>query len=411
MTRLGRSLKTYWTGQDGNVALLFALSLVPVLAASGVALDYQSASNTRSVLQTEADAAALEVVRAAAEIETGATTAGKPPSERSEMIAARAAQIIAARKANVVTRASMSQSDNLTFAGGWDDGLKTEYKITAGADIKRWFRLAGGGSVQPVAIVATAKKDVSISTTTSVPKLANPGYEAGDYNRIYAYCYDESKKNDANKGRSQMTPVSSNGTQGSSNTPELKTNNAFKTVQMPVCGPGEILSWRLYNVRGQRTNPNSWPLDKFDETTGLWEQTDRKGVTIYNYYSDTTIDASGKEQYAFRGDALGYNHPINMMETRVCDTMDECTPGKPGAGTPSGKNRKPQALNQACAPGKFMYIGWEDRPFLAKDPNKNDYSSNNSLQWTDSDYDDITLVISCPEPKATASKIRIWLIK
>ena len=139
---------------------------------------------------------------------------------------------------------------------------------------------------------------------------------------------------------------------------------------------------------------------------------DRNGVTIYNHYSDTTVDAvTGLEQYAFRGDAFGYNNPITMMESRVCDTMDECTPGKPGAKTPSGKDRKPQAQNLACAPGKFMYIGWEDRPFLAKDPTKNDYSTNNSWQWTDSDYDDITLVISCPEPKATASKIRIWLIK
>jgi Flp pilus assembly protein TadG len=411
MVRLGDSWKSFRARQDGNVGMIFALAFVPIVAASGVAIDYQSASNTRSVLQTEADAAALEVVRAAVEIQTGAATASKTASERNEMIAVRASQIIAARKANVLTRASMTQTDNLTFTGGWDDGLKTEYKVTAGADIKRWFRLDGGSSVQPVSIAATAKMDVTTSTTTSVPKLANPGYEAGDYNRIYAYCYDASKKNDANKGRSQMTPVSSNGTQGNSNTPELQTNNAFKNVQMPVCGPTETLSWRLYNVRDQRTNPNKWPKDTWNNTTKLWEQTDKTGVTIYNHYSDTTIDSLGKEEYAFRGDAFGYNYPINMMETRVCDTMDECTPGKPGATTPSGKNRKPEPLNQACAPGKFMYIGWEDRPFLAKDPNKNDYSTNNSWQWTDSDYDDITLVISCPEKTITAYKTKIWLIK
>ncbi len=58
-----------------------------------------------------------------------------------------------------------------------------------------------------------------------------------------------------------------------------------------------------------------------------------------------------------------------------------------------------------------MYIGWEDRPFLMRNTAINDYSTNNSFQWTDSDYDDITLVISCPEPKITEYKSRIWLTK
>ncbi len=45
-------------GKDerGNVALAFGLALVPMVGAAGTALDYQSASNTRHMLQTEADA-------------------------------------------------------------------------------------------------------------------------------------------------------------------------------------------------------------------------------------------------------------------------------------------------------------------------------------------------------------------
>ncbi len=58
-----------------------------------------------------------------------------------------------------------------------------------------------------------------------------------------------------------------------------------------------------------------------------------------------------------------------------------------------------------------MFMGWEDRPFLMRNTGSNDYSSNNSFQWTDSDYDDITLVISCPEKKVTQYTSKVWLSK
>ncbi len=109
----------------------------------------------------------------------------------------------------------------------------------------------------------------------------------------------------------------------------METNNAFRSVEMPACEGDEVLSWRLYNVRDQRTNPNAWPRDNWNSTTKLWEQTDRSGYTIYNHYSDTKINRSPSREYAFRGDAFNYNSPIRMMETVVCDTMEQCTPGRP----------------------------------------------------------------------------------
>ena len=401
----------FWSNERGNVALAFGLALVPMVGAAGLVFDLQTAGNSRQMLQTEADAAALEVTKAVVEIQTSAANASKTQQERSALIDQRATQILAARQAIAEARTSGNAS-NVSMSGRWDDALKTEYSLTASANVKRYFNIAGMGgnaTTVPVRIGATAKMEVKTSYTTSVPTLANPGFEAGDYNRIYAYCYDETKKNDANRGRSKMTPVSSNGATGNS---EMNTNNVFRNVQMPVCEGSEILSWRLYNVRNQRTNANAWPQDRWNNTTKLWEQTDRSGYEIYNHYSDTKINAStGLEEYAFTGNAFSYNQPIKMMETKVCDTMDQCTPGRPGAITPSGRDRNPDAQNMACAPGKFMYIGWEDRPFLMKNTALNDYSTNNSYQWTDSDYDDITLVISCPEKKITQYTSKIWLAK
>jgi Flp pilus assembly protein TadG len=402
----------FWDDARGNVALAFGLALIPIVGAAGTALDYQAASNVRAQLQTEADAAALEVMKAAAEIQTNSANLLKLPWERSAMIEQKAATIIAARQEMARSRAP-NRASGVTMSGRWEDLLKTEYTLTASGSVKRYFTLAGiGGSEpnMPVKFSASAKMEVQTSMSTSVPQLANPGYEAGDYNRIYAYCYDDTKKNETSKGRSKMTPISSNGTSGSY--VELTSGAAFQNVQMPVCEGNEVLSWRLYNVRGQRTNSNAWPRDTWNSTTKLWSQTDRSGYEIYNHYSDTKLNGnSGLEDYAFRGDAFGYNSPIKMMETVVCDTMDQCTPGKPGSIIPSGKSRSPNPQNNSCQPGKFMYMGWEDRPFLKRNLGLNDFSANNSLQWTDSDYDDITLVISCPEKKITQYTAKVRLSK
>ncbi len=68
--------------------------------------------------------------------------------------------------------------------------------------MKRYFNVAGMGGMQttvPVKIIATAKMDVTTSMSTTVPDSLQPRFEAGDYNRIYAYCYDDKKKNEANR--------------------------------------------------------------------------------------------------------------------------------------------------------------------------------------------------------------------
>jgi Flp pilus assembly protein TadG len=49
---------------DGNVALMFGLSLFPILAATGAAIDYSRASNVQSAYKAAADAAALAGAKA-----------------------------------------------------------------------------------------------------------------------------------------------------------------------------------------------------------------------------------------------------------------------------------------------------------------------------------------------------------
>jgi Flp pilus assembly protein TadG len=52
-------LKPFRKAEQGNVAIVFALSLVPMTAFAGAAVDYSRAGSLRNKLQTATDAAAL----------------------------------------------------------------------------------------------------------------------------------------------------------------------------------------------------------------------------------------------------------------------------------------------------------------------------------------------------------------
>lgn len=64
IARLRRQLAGWARASDGNIAMVFALAAVPIVGMAGAALDYSRASNTRSHLQSLADAAALDAARA-----------------------------------------------------------------------------------------------------------------------------------------------------------------------------------------------------------------------------------------------------------------------------------------------------------------------------------------------------------
>jgi hypothetical protein len=71
-----------------------------------------------------------------------------------------------------------------------------------------------------------------------------------------------------------------------------------------------------------------------------------------------------------------------ILETVLCPSLEACRPQSEGGIIPEGRHRVPERVREACAPGKYMYYGWEDRP-----PGRG---------WTDRDYDDIRLIVGCP---------------
>lgn len=127
---------------------------------------------------------------------------------------------------------------------------------------------------------------------------------------------------------------------------------------MPVCDAGQLLSYNLTNVRNARTQPAQW---------------NNRRAERYEYFTDTTLNM-GVEAYDLDGRAI--------LETVFCNSLQECRPRSQGGIIPEGKDRTPQRARRACAPGKYMYYGWEDRP-----PGSG---------WTDRDYDDIRILVECP---------------
>jgi Flp pilus assembly protein TadG len=378
--------KLFAKEQNGNIALLFALTLSPMLGAAGLALDFSRSSNLKTELQSEVDLAALSIARYGIEVQTGANAATQSSAAKQALIDAKAAQILSQTSTQIASKyASNASYSNFQLTGNWMGSAKNEYRIAATADVKNTLSrmMPGTGASTSILSEAAAMMVVTKQTVTKNPQMRFPGFEAGDYNRIYAYCYDKTKKTNADKGRSKMSLISSNG-DGCFNGYCGPENNNITPV-MPVCEGDETLSFRLYNVRGARTSPSKWP-----ENGAAAER--------YNHYSDTDLDVTGVATFNFTGAAFGYNAAIPMMESEVCDTMAQCTPGDPASIIQTGKNRVASVTKKACAPGKFMYIGWEDRPVLPAP----------YTQWTDGDYDDIRVVYECPSVTYNyTSKIRL----
>jgi len=310
----------------GNIGIMFALLSVPMVGVVGLAVDYQQIASARQFLQSQVDAAALGGA--------GAGVEGDP----SRWL----------QRADQAIRARFAGSDGtsaIEVAGDW---LGSErFAVEARTRVDLTFVKILPGVPDSVEVGVRAVAEVMLPTLVyQEPELAQLDPEAGDYNRISAYCFDREKaRQPGEDGRSQFTVIADN----------AGTSYGFT---MPRCQPGEVLSYRLLNVRNARTQPHRWD-DRLQEH--------------YVYYTDTVIQ-DGLEQYDLGG--------WEILETVLCPTLLDCRPQSQGGIIPEGRNRVPQRARESCAPGKYMYYGWEDRP-----PGRG---------WTDRDYDDIRLIVACP---------------
>jgi hypothetical protein len=57
------SMRHFWSDQRGNIAVLFALAIVPVIGGIGAAVDYSMASAYRTDMQKSLDAAGISLAK------------------------------------------------------------------------------------------------------------------------------------------------------------------------------------------------------------------------------------------------------------------------------------------------------------------------------------------------------------
>ena len=318
-----RLLKRLAAREDGNFAVITALSIVPVIGLAGMGVEFSQAYSVRTSLQGEADAIAIAVAS-----ESPLATESRFFDTMSN-----------------AAKARIGQAD-VHFTGSWIS--ETDYRVHAEAALPRHLtRLVPVGGETIEVSASTTARYLGVKLVYKPPELAMLDPEAGDYNRVYAYCFDNARaQTDREGARSQRTAIADNG-------------GTVYEEPIPQCSAGEVLSFELYNVRDARTNRARWD-------DGVSER--------YTYHTDTVRDPEGRETYDLGG--------WSILETVLCPSLELCKNQTQGGVVPFGRDRTPVRNTEPCKPGSFMYYGWEDRP-----PGRG---------HSDRDYDDIRVILECP---------------
>jgi hypothetical protein len=362
--------------RKGAVVYVIAASLPLVLGGLAFAVDmsvYQAAHNR---LQTTADAAALAALTAVVEGRDGAAAAlevaqtNLPDGYGTALTAA---------------DVTLGHYDN---ARGFvpDDGSEVVNAVRViavrnaqrGNAVPQFFSGLFGVAEPNIGVEAVAARPSNVFYEP--PESVVLDSEAGDFNEIYAYCYDPNGGGSRESRRSQMVLIANNMPSGQNivtiSGGRIAANPAAQP-QWPNCSAeGLTLSFRLRNIRHAKSHPTLWnnPNAQIDGR--------RPGRPEHNHYTDTVLE-NGVERFNFNP---------SLVETVMCDSRDECDPSKPGNTIPKGKNRFPQLATEGCQPGRFMYFGWEDRPTGVSGAK----ASWLDPAWTDSDFDDIAIIMKCP---------------
>ncbi len=327
----------------GNVAILFALMLVPVAGLAGAGLDYSRAHSLRSELRVLADSTAIAIAMA-----------NDPQST---------AQLEEQARTAVLERHS-GRVENVSVTGEWVDEMN--YRIRIEADLFATLTAAMPGMSRSLtAGVETVVRRPPLVQVMPPPEFQQLNHEASDYDRVYTYCFNPDEADGEDGGRSNFVPLADNAT------PPTDYEQGFAE-----CGPGEFISFMLRNVIGGRENPEEW---------------DDPSQRVYVYYADTTLNPeTGALVHSISGYRVRNGWQYEEMdlyrpnlETVYCETLDECVREEDGGVLPDlATDRDPEIAEEVCEPGSYMYYAWEDR--------------SKGYGWTDYDYNDIRLIIGCP---------------
>ncbi|WP_152048996.1 TadE/TadG family type IV pilus assembly protein, partial [Aureimonas psammosilenae] len=243
-------LRDIWKDKTANFAIVTALAAVPLVGAMGLAVDFGRSVNAKSIAQDRADEAMLSVARQ-----------GPAGTDRSLF--------------NFIQAAIADDTglQNVTVTGRWTTVNEFTVDIEGKLPLSLARVLPVGQSDMTVKVSSTGRYKQA-TQKAKAPQTAQLDPEAGDYNKIDAYCFNKEKRASSTGGRSQFVSIADNG-------------GTTYTATMPSCADGETISFNLHNVRNQRGAKQNW-------LNALFEN--------YDYYTDTTTDPkTGAEVYNLGG--------------------------------------------------------------------------------------------------------------
>lgn len=360
--------------KHGAAAAIISLMVPVLLGGTALAVDVASYRMVHTRMQTAVDAAALAALQ---EIDTGGSL---PTKAVATVVSNVPADFGTVTKATDVTTGVYTKAGGFVPAAGATVNavrVIAERSPARGNGLRRIFSAVWGSEQVTVSVSAIAARPSNVFYEP--PEGAILDNEAGDFNEMYAYCYNTAGAGDAASRRSQMTLIANNLPAGQ-NIVDISggviSANPATPMPWPDCNQkGLSLSFRMRNIRHVKSNPQLWakPNEKIDGR--------KPGRPESNYYTDTLLN-DGVETFNSTAGAI--------LETVRCDSSAKCDPKSAESTIPKGRMRTPSLTTQSCEPGKWMYFGWEDR---------NGSTNSGSwldADWTDKDYDDIAIQMKCP---------------
>lgn len=386
MTRATDAIRRLSRDERGAAAVIVALAL-PVLAGAGaLAVDLSQYRFIDNRLQSAADAAALAAVRdlddRPALVATALDFAGRNVPASFGTVTG---------PDDVVIGIFDAATGTFTPDPGPDANAVRVAAVRSpdrGNAPRRFLGLMLGEGAATIGATAIAARQLTLQYEP--PERLDLDPDAGDFNEMYAYCFDYEGSGPPESRRSQMTLIANNlSPAANANIGTVSHGNAQPVpaeIDWPVCGRGESLSFRLRNIRHAKAQPVLWGNPNAEICIsgcgGPNPVRRRIGRAEHNHFTDTVI-SGGSEQY---------NLVHNVLETFRCDSANCATELADGTIPRNQRNRTPNVETRPCMPGRYMYFGWEDRP-----PSPQGQAGHwTDPGWTDTDYDDIVIVLRCP---------------
>lgn len=401
---LTKNIKAFTRDDRGQVAIMFGLGVFATFGIVGGAIDVGRAIAVKSAMQEVADYAALSVAAIKANDIQQSTnfTSGSTSEAQAEALTAAQA------------RAASLGAKDVTFTMEWENS--TDLKVLATARYTTVLMTAVPGLPDSFNITAeaTARSNAQLERAAS-PSRVQLSDRAADYNQVWVYCYDKDfatkytnskKARDSDEGSSKTNQsgdlaftkdMASRMNKNGRADFTLIADNGGSTISfsMPTCAEGEVVSYALFNSRNSRTSPANWKKNYSSCGTSL----SQTGKACYQWFTDTKRSTDGTESYS----TSPYQLETVLCDDPQCDTVTSGDVNGPNAATlvqsqTELKNRIPIKA-KGCDAGKYMYLGWEDRPPQNQGgQGKGDpYPVGQSDPGGDRDYDDIRVVVHCPQ--------------